>query len=70
MKWIEASESSAIARFGYDGASQELMVEFKHGAAYNYFDVPESVFEQMKTAPSKGRFFSDNINGQYHYTRL
>ena len=33
-----------------------VFVEFKYGGKYNYFDVPKSVFEQMKAAVSKGQF--------------
>lgn len=69
MNWIESPESSNIARFGYDDATQVLFVEFKNGSVYHYFDVLESVFEQMKTAPSKGQFLARNIKGAYRYAR-
>lgn len=70
MNWIDTTESSNIARFRYDEANQVLTVEFKNGGAYNYFDVPETVFEQMKAAPSKGRFLAQSIKGVYRYARL
>lgn len=69
MIWIDSPESSNISRFGYDDISQVLCVEFKSGGVYQYFDVSESVFEQMKAAPSKGQFLAQNIKGAYRYAR-
>ena len=70
MIWIDSPESSNITRFAYDNATQVLFVEFRNGGVYQYFDVPESVFEQMKAAPSKGQFLAQNIKGAYRYARL
>lgn len=70
MNWIESPESSNIARFGYDQASQVLFVEFKNGSLYQYFDVPEQVFQQMTSAPSKGQFLAQVIKGTYRYARV
>jgi len=70
MNWIESPESSNITRFGYDEANQVLFVEFNNGSIYQYFDVTQSVFEQMQTAPSKGRFLAQNIKGTYRYARV
>jgi hypothetical protein len=70
MNWFETPESSSIARFGYDGSASILVVEFKKGYAYNYFDVPEALFEEMKNTASKGQFLADRIKGVYRYARL
>lgn len=69
MNWIETPESSNIARFAYDSASSVLVVEFLKGGTYNYYDVPEAVFEQMKAAPSKGQFLAQSVKGVYRYAR-
>jgi hypothetical protein len=69
MEWIETPESSNIARFGYDEASQILTVEFNNGGTYNYYDVLVTVFDQMKAAPSKGQFLAQSIKGSYRYAR-
>lgn len=69
MIWIDTPESSNITKFGYDQSNQIMLVEFKNGSLYKYFDVPETIYEQMKTAPSKGRFLSQNIKGLYRYAR-
>jgi len=69
MNWIDTPESSNIARFAYDPVANTLVVEFLKGGIYNYFDVPEVVFEQMKTAPSKGQFLAQSVKGVYRYAR-
>jgi hypothetical protein len=69
MEWIETPESSNIIRFGYDSQSLIMTVEFNSGGTYNYFDVPETVFEQMRNAPSKGQFLAQQIKGVYRYAR-
>lgn len=69
MEWIETPESSNIVRFGYDGQSMIMCVEFKSGGTYNYFDIPEVVFEQMRNSPSKGQFLAQQIKGVYRFAR-
>ena len=69
MDWIDTPESSNVSRFAYNSESQVLTVEFKNGGTYNYFDVPEIVFEQIKSASSKGQFLAQQIKGSYRYAR-
>ena len=70
MTWIATPESSTIAGFDYDKDKLALTVEFKNGGRYNYFDVPEVVFERMKAAQSKGQFLAQNIKNVYRYARV
>jgi len=70
MDWIPTPESSNIARFAYDAPNTTLRVEFNNGGIYDYFDVPEIIFEQMKEASSKGRFLAAQIKGVYRYARV
>ena len=69
MNWIDTPESSNIARFGYDEGSRVLKVEFKNGGTYDYFDVPENVYDGMRNAPSKGQFLAQQIKGTFRYAR-
>ncbi len=63
--------SSNIASIGYDVASATLEVEFNSGAVYQYFDVPESIYQDFLTADSKGSFLNVNIKVPgYRYARL
>lgn len=69
MEWIETPQSSNIARFAYEAPSQVLTVEFKTGGTYNYFDIPDVIFEQMTVASSKGQFLAQQIKGRFRYAR-
>ncbi|MGA9212484.1 KTSC domain-containing protein [Kaistella sp.] len=61
----EYVESSMITSFGFDPIISTLEIEFKSGAVWQYFDVPESVYYEMKSASSRGNFFRASIKGQY-----
>lgn len=63
--------SSNIASIGYDSNSQTLEVEFLNGAIYQYYDVPEALYEGLMSADSHGTFLSEHIKkGGYRYERL
>lgn len=61
----EYVESSMIKSFGFDNSSSTLEVEFSSGVIWQYFDVAESTYYEMKSAGSCGKFFHANIKGQY-----
>ena len=62
--------SSNLASVGYDATSQTLEVEFNHGGVYQYFNVPEYVYEELMSASSHGTYFSANIRNDYGYVKL
>ena len=68
-EWISTPQSSNVAGFCYDEANQTLTVEFKSGSRYNYYDVPQHIFEGMKAADSKGKYLNAEIKGAYRYAR-
>lgn len=70
MTWIATPKSSSLAGFDYDKDKLVLTVEFKNGGRYSYFDVPEVVFERMKTAQSRGQFLAQNVKNIYRYARV
>jgi hypothetical protein len=61
----EYVQSSMIKSFGFDSPSSTLEVEFNSGAVWQYFDVSESTYYEMKSAESCGKFFNANIRDQY-----
>lgn len=69
MNWIETPGSETIARFAYAKEEQVLAVEFKSGGRYEYYDVPEAVFDGMVSAPSKGQYHARNVKGIFRYAR-
>jgi KTSC domain len=53
--------SSTIAEIGYEEETSILEIEFQSGAIYEYLDVPSSVYSELLTAPSIGRYFDQNV---------
>ena len=66
----EYVESSMIKSYGFDSSNSTLEVEFNNGAIWQYFDVPESTYYDMKSAGSCGKFFHGNIKGQYSESQV
>jgi hypothetical protein len=62
--------SSNVEAIGYDENSQTLQVEFKNGSNYQYFDVPERIFNELRGAGSIGAYLSTNIKGSYRFSRV
>ncbi len=63
-------KSSNLASIGYDAENEILELEFKHGGIYQYFDVSESVYEELMNADSHGKYFSANIKNDYEYQKM
>ncbi|MEB2787274.1 KTSC domain-containing protein [Algoriphagus persicinus] len=66
----QSVESSNLASIGYDAENEILEVEFNHGGVYQYFDVPEYVYEELMSADSHGVYFSANIRNDYEYEKM
>jgi hypothetical protein len=63
--------SSNIASIGYDGRSQTLEVEFNSGSIYQYFQVPESLYQGLMRASSHGSYFDAYIKkGRFAYRQI
>lgn len=72
---IEAMEremvaSSTILSAGYESASETLEIEFKNGGVYQYYNVPDTVFEQFMASDSKGKFHHVYIKNSYPCSRV
>ncbi|HLO54116.1 MAG TPA: KTSC domain-containing protein [Saprospiraceae bacterium] len=61
----EYVQSSNLKSIGYDPNTATLEVEFHNGAIWQYYDVLESTFHELKSASSVGKYFNSNIKGQY-----
>lgn len=62
--------SSNIAAIGYDVNSQTLEIEFLNGGVYQYFDVPQHVYDDLMSAGSHGQYLAQNIKGAYRYSKV
>ena len=58
-------ESKALAAVGYSRRLRSLEIEFRNGAIYRYLDVSPRVHTALMNAPSKARFYHENIRGKY-----
>ncbi len=58
--------SKAITSIGYDPASMRMQIRFKQGHTYTFCNVPESIFDGLLKAPSKGIYYDLHIRNKYH----
>jgi hypothetical protein len=69
MKRIPVN-SSNVAEVGYDPSANTLEVLFKNGGLYQYFDVPQAVYEELIQAASVGKYLNTQIKLVYRYARI
>jgi len=62
--------STGLKSVGYDAIAHVLEAELQSGRIQRYFDVPQSVYEALKAAPSKTQYFNDNVVGQYESCQI
>jgi hypothetical protein len=62
--------SSVIHSFSYNDATATLSIFFVSGRAYDYLNVPNTIYQNMKTALSKGTFFNSYIKGKYIFKKV
>jgi hypothetical protein len=67
----ELVSSSNLASIGYDPNSETLEVEFlKGGQVYEYYNVPQFMYERLMEAQSIGTFFNAEIRNTYPCSQL
>ena len=59
--------STGLKSVAYDAVAHVLEVELQSGPVSRYFDVPPLVYEALISAPSKTRYFNDNVAGKYEF---
>ena len=62
--------STVIANMRYDDKLHVLRVEFVSGLIYEYKEVPEQVYHEMKTSGAKGIYLNKNIKGKYRFEKI
>jgi len=67
---MEGVHSSNINYIGYSEKNELLQIEFNGGAVYRYNEVPSHVFEELRAAESKGKYFHKYIKGTYSYWKV
>ena len=61
-------QSSTISEINYDG--KLLTIIFNNGSEYTYEGVSAKIYEDFSKAESKGKYFHENINHRYNYSRI
>jgi KTSC domain len=59
-----------LSRGEYEPGDSSLVVHFMNGTLYKYLKVPQATFDALMRAPSKGRFFNDNIKDKFQFVRM
>ena len=57
--------STAILSATYDDENEELSITFSNGRTYDYHDVPQEVFDGLRTSASPGGYWHANIKDVY-----
>lgn len=61
--------SSNLVAVGYDYTTKVLRIQFKSGI-YDYYDVPQSIYQGLMNAPSHGKFHRAYIKNSFRYRKL
>lgn len=69
MEMIQV-DSSNLAAIGYDENTSTLTIQFKSGAIYEYYDVPQFEFDNLMGAESKGTHANQNIYKRYRQQKI
>lgn len=62
--------SSSLSSVGYDSLDGILEVEFSNGRVYEYYLVPEALFDAILHARSPGGEFANRVKDQYRFRRV
>ena len=57
--------STFLSRATFDDETGDLDVSTNSGKTYTFRNVPQSVVEGLRDAPSPGTYFHDHLKGRY-----
>lgn len=66
----KAVQSSWIVDISYNRPNRVLTMRLSNGKAFSIPGITRSQFERWTAAPSKGRYFHDQIKNNYQITRI
>ena len=70
LRAISFAASSQIAAIEYNESEMALYVTFQRSGQYVYWNVPVSVADGFRDAPSAGKYLNAFIKGLYDYEFL
>jgi hypothetical protein len=62
--------STLLASVAYDKVGLLLELEFRDGAIHQYSAVPETVYQELIVAESKGVYFNRHIRDHFSHRRV
>ncbi len=62
--------SSVVSHMEYLPAKETLRITYTSGMVYDYLLVPESAYNEMQAAQSKGQYLNYYIKGKYKYRKV
>jgi hypothetical protein len=62
--------STVVSYMHYYPESSTLRIGFVSGMVYDYKDVPEKVYQEMKKSTSKGTFLNKYIKERFPYKKV
>ena len=62
--------SSVVGAIKYDANKNILRVIYVSGSVYDYKEVPEKVYKEMKETFSKGEFLNKHIKTNYAFEKI
>lgn len=65
MEQYVVEQSGTILALTYDPDAATLDVELRNGAIYRYFTVSRRMVDELRNAPSPGRYFNANLRGRH-----
>lgn len=63
-------DSSNLDSVGYDVSTSTLRIKFHSGSSYDYYDVPERVYEDLLGAASVTKYFNAHVKWEFNYSKL
>ena len=63
-------ESATVKTLSYVSSTGTLEVTFKNKNSYQYKQVPQTVFDDLVNAASKGSYINSNVKGTYAYENV
>jgi hypothetical protein len=65
-----AIAAQGIAQVGYEDGSEILEIEFTSGRVFQFFNVPQKMFNQLMVTPYKEVYYESNIYERFPYKRI
>lgn len=63
-------QSTNIKGIGFAESKLILQVQFNNGTVYQFYEVPEIIYNQFNAAQSKGRFFQMHVKDLYKFKKM